>query len=295
MRIINVIGGLGNQMFQCALAVALREKFPDEIVKLDISHFNGYGLHNGFEVTEVFEKYPIAIASKADCKKMTTYIPNYKWSRLCRRLFPKRKTEYLQSYKKSYLYDDAVFAQSGDCYFEGYWMSPKYFEFCRNEIIEAFEFAPFNTEQNKHFAELLGADHSVSIHIRRGDYINAPNLKDICTLDYYRKSITEAKKHIPQPTFCMFFNDQEWCVENLKDVLGNAEMHFVTNNKGRESYRDMQLMSLARCNILANSSFSWWGAFLNRRQDQIVYVPSRWVNNLDDRDAYVEDWHKIEI
>ena len=80
---------------------------------------------------------------------------------------------------------------------------------------------------------------------------------------------------------------------NLKDHFGDSVVHFVNNNRGNESYRDMQLMSIARCNILANSSFSWWGAYLNKRIDQIVYVPKRWVNNLDDRDAYADNWIKI--
>lgn len=82
-------------------------------------------------------------------------------------------------------------------------------------------------------------------------------------------------------------------MQNLQDLLDKAEVHFVTNNKGNESYRDMQLMSLARCNILANSSFSWWGAYLNSRKDKIVYVPKKWVNNLDDKDAYADEWIKI--
>lgn len=281
-------------MFQCAFAIALKNAKAGEEVKIDVSHFNGYGLHNGYEVTSIFKKYPIEIATKEECKKLTTYIPKYKWSRLYRRVFSPRKTEYIQPYTDSYLYESKALSISGDSYMEGYWMSAKYFESCKDEVIKAFEFEPFSTDENKKYAEMLSADNTVSIHIRRGDYVTAKNFMNICTLDYYRKAINEAKKHITKPIFFIFSNDQEWCMENLKDVLGDEEIHFVTNNKGKESYCDMQLMSKARCNILANSSFSWWGAFLNNRKDQIAYVPSRWVNNLDDRDAYAENWIKIE-
>ena len=104
MKIVNIIGGLGNQMFQCAFAIALREANQGEQVKLDISHFNGYGLHNGFEVKRLFD-FPLDIATKDELKKQTYYIPNYKWSRIARRILPKKKTEYLEPYQLSYLYD----------------------------------------------------------------------------------------------------------------------------------------------------------------------------------------------
>lgn len=292
MKIVNIIGGLGNQMFQCAFAIALRESNQGEQVKLDISHFNGYGLHNGFEVKRLFD-FPLDIATKDELKKQTYYIPNYKWSRIARRILPKKKTEYLEPYQLSYLYDHNALNIQGDCYIEGYWMCAKFFDFCKDKIIEVFKFKPFDTEINQEYGRLLAADNTISIHIRRGDYVNAPIFKGICTLDYYRKAIQEARKRIENPIFFIFSNEHKWCMENLKDLLGEADVHFVTNNKGNESYRDMQLMSLARCNILANSSFSWWGAYLNTRKTQIVYVPKKWVNNLDDKDAYVDEWIKI--
>lgn len=293
MKIVNVIGGLGNQMLQCAFAIALSKQYPTEAVKIDISHFKGYGLHNGFEVLEIFKKYPISIATKEECKKLTSYIPNYKLSRLYRRIFPKRKTEYLQSYKDSYVYDPRVMTVSGNCYFEGYWMSNKYFEPYKEDILKAFEFGNFKTQENKKYAKLLSKDNSVSIHIRRGDYIKAKNFMNICTLDYYRKAIREARKYIENPVFFIFSNDQEWCLENLNDVFEDYEVYFIDHNKGSESFHDMQLMSLARCNILANSSFSWWGAYLNNRQNHITIVPSRWTNNISDQDVFVENWIKI--
>lgn len=302
MKIVNVIGGLGNQMFQCALAIALRETYKGEDVLIDTHHYknpfpktfmgNNY-YHNGFEITKVFNKYPITEASQKQIKKVSRYIPNYFLSRISRKFLPKKKNEYVQKYIYAYLYDHNVFSDKAIEYFEGYWLSPKYFDFCKHKVIEAFEFLPFTTEQNIEYAKILRKDNSITIHIRRGDYVNARSFKDICTLEYYRKAISAAKLQIDNPLFFIFSNDEEWCLKNLNDEFGVAKVYFVNNNKGSESYRDMQLMSLARCNILANSSFSWWGAYLNSRKDNIVYVPSRWVNKLDDKDAYSDKWIKI--
>ncbi len=295
MQVVNVIGGLGNQMFQCAFAIALSKINNNQEVKIDISHFNGYGLHNGFEISRVFPKYRIPIANKKELKKLTLYVPNYKWSRIVRRLLPKKITEYLQPYQESYVYKFTPFEIKDDMYFEGYWMCPAYFDFCKKDIIDAYSFREFDSEENKKWSALLASKDSVTIHVRRGDYVGAESFKNICTLCYYRKAISEAKVTIKDPVFFVFSNDQEWCKSNLKDEFGDSVVHYVSNNKGQESYRDMQLMSLARCNILANSSFSWWGAYLNQRSDHIVFCPSKWVNNFEHTDHYVDNWHKIQI
>ena len=302
MKVVNVIGGLGNQMFQCAFAIALQDAFKHEDVLIDIHHykypypksFNGNNYyHNGFEVTKIFNKFPLREASPKQVREVSRYIPNYFLSRIARKILPQKSCEYIQHYLNAYLYDHNVLTDKSKSYFEGYWLSPKYFDFCKNKIIEAFAFQPFSTEQNLAYAELLCKDNSVTIHIRRGDYVKASSFKDICTLDYYRKAISEVRIKIVEPEFFIFSNDQDWCMANLKDEFGDAVVHFVNNNHGSESYRDMQLMSMARCNILANSSFSWWGAYLNNRKDKMVYVPKKWVNNLDDRDAYADNWKKI--
>jgi len=303
MKIVNVIGGLGNQMSQYAFAVALKCKYPKDDVLVDtqlyqhvfFKTFRGNNFfHNGFEIAKIFSNASVPIAHSTDVKKVSFWIPNYIFSRLGRKLLPRKKTEVVQSYLDAYKYDDSIINTEGNVYFDGYWLSPKYIEPFKERVIETFRFPLFCTEQNKEYQALLEKDNSVTIHIRRGDYVGAENFKDICTLDYYRKAITKARERIINPEFFVFSNDQKWCMQNLKNEFGDAKVHFIKNNLGNENYRDMQLMSLARCNILANSSFSWWGAFLNNRKDQIVYVPHKWVNNLDDKDVYADSWIKVE-
>ena len=295
MEIVNVIGGLGNQMFQCAFALALSKSKKESVVKIDTSHFNNYGLHNGFEVTRVFPDFPIPVAGKSDIRKVTRYIPSYKWSRILRRVLPSKKTEFIQPYQNSYIYQPEVFLSKGDKYYEGYWMCPAYFDQFKDDIYNAYKFRNFDTVENKNYALLLAHDNSVTIHVRRGDYVGAESFKDICTLAYYRNAITAVKIEIENPVFFVFSNDTEWCKNNLGDIIGEEKVYFVSNNKGTESYRDMQLMSLARCNIVANSSFSWWGAYLNHRTDHFVLCPEKWVNNFEHNDHFVPELKKISI
>lgn len=295
MKIVNVIGGLGNQMFQCAFAIALKENHPFEDVRLDTSHFNGYGLHNGYEISSVFSNFAVPIAEKGAIKELSYYFPNYKFSRIMRRILPRRKTEFVQPYHQAYVYNPDALTNEGNKYYEGYWMSPLYFEKCKDSIVKAYSFKPFDTEENLEYEKLFKESNSVTIHIRRGDYVGAENFKDICTLAYYRNAIKEVKNIIEAPVFFVFSNDQRWCQDNLKDEFGNLKVYFVSNNRGKESYRDMQLMSLARCNILANSSFSWWGAYLNQRNDHWAFCPCKWVNNLEHKDHYIDSWHKVDI
>lgn len=303
MKIVNVIGGLGNQMFQYAFAVTLKNINPQEEVLVDIQHYknafikNYHGnnfYHNGYEINKVFPSATIKSAGAWDLMKVSFYIPNQILARVVRRQFPKRKSEFVAD-QQPYVFIPEALSVNGDCYYDGYWMSPLYFDAYRDEIIKEFEFRPFDTKENLDILPLLQKDNSITIHIRRGDYVGSNTLGGICTLNYYRNAIHEARKVIDNPVFFIFSNDQEWCLENLKNEFDDAEVHFVSHNRGAESYRDMQLMSIARCNILANSSFSWWGAYLNQRKDHITYCPNKWHNTMEYKDHYVNGWIKIPI
>ena len=298
MKIVNIKGGLGNQMFQYAFALALGKKNPKERIMIDtqlyhnsfVKEFRGNNFyHNGFEIKRLFSDANLPIATWKDIIRVSYYIPNYVFSRAARKFFPKRKREYLQALTDAYVYDRDVLESNMFSYFDGYWNSLQYFDEYKNDVVDAFKFPPFDTEENIEFANKLGKENSVTIHVRRGDYLNIPVYQGLCNLDYYKKAISEVKGKIKDPVFFVFSNDQEWCRENLKELLEGYEVIYVTNNKGNDSYRDMQLMTLARCNILANSSFSWWGAYLNIRKDNIAIVPEKWVNMPCDK-LYPNNW-----
>lgn len=286
-KIVNIIGGIGNQMFQYAFAIALKHRYPEEHALIDISHFKHYNLHSGFELQRVFN-IKLPIAQRKDITQTSYYIPHYTLSRFLRRILPRKKTEYIE--KAPYCYDSQAQSVTGDCYFEGYWQSPKYFDKVVDGVCEAFEFPEICDPENIELSNMISEDNSITVHVRRGDYVNAPNFKDICTLNYYSNALVAAQAKIKNPRFFIFSNDITWCKEHIIPFIQNHEVRFVDCNKDCNSYRDMQLISLGRCCIIANSSFSWWGAWLNKRQDKIVIAPSRWVNSTNSKDIYPEGW-----
>lgn len=170
----------------------------------------------------------------------------------------------------------------------GYFQSEKYFKDNRKKILELFEMDEntFNYILGK-YGNVLG-EETCSIHVRRGDYLNLQNHHPTLSIDYYIESIKiiGESKH-----FLIFSDDIEWCKNNL-DFIPNKT--FVTENL---DYQDLYLMSMCKNNIIANSSFSWWGAWLNNFESKKVIVPKKWFgvtySNLDTKDLYPENWIKI--
>lgn len=294
MKIVRIIGGLGNQMFQYAFLIALREKFKQKIY-VDISSFNGYKLHNGLELEKIFN-IKLNIADPADIRRLSYYSNNYIKQRLCRRLLPNKKTEYIESSKKNVI--ENVFINSGDCYYEGYWQNHKYFHDYYDIISKEFSFKLDNLcIKNENIIEFIknSLNPTVSIHIRRGDYINNKYFKDICNVDYYNKSINEVLNVFPNAFFLIFSNDINWCKNNICKIIYNNNIIFVDWNNTDKSYIDMYIMSLCRINIIANSSFSWWAAYLNKNKNKIVIAPDKWINNNKLFKPQLPDWKLIQI
>lgn len=293
MKIINILGGLGNQMFQYALALALKEHCnPEIVVRIDPRAFNGYPIHNGYELKRIFD-VKIPEATIREVIKIAYPFLNYRIWQLCR-LLPKRRTMKYEG--KSMAYDERVFTETRDEYLIGYWQTERYFRPFRQDIIKAFSFPSFEIgSPNEMLSEELRQMCSVAVHIRRGDYLKISNTSGICTIEYYQKAITQMKKYITPNVFVIFSDDIDWCMEHLGTIIGNTDIKFVNWNKGKESYRDMQLMSLCKHNIIANSSFSWWGAWLNQNPDKIVIAPSRWMNSEGWSEIIPEDWITIQV
>jgi len=287
MKIVNIIGGLGNQMFQYAFAIALKKRFPEEEVLIDTSHFNHYKLHNGFELDKIFD-ISLNIANKQQLEKVTRTIKNYKLSRVIRKLMPVCKTEFIEI--QDYVYDNTVFNVEENCYYEGYWQTWKYFADCKDIIRQEFYIKQDLDEYNKSLVNIMISHNSVTIHIRRGDYVNSKNFYNICTLEYYIKAIDYVKNNIDNPQFYIFSNDIEWCQNNVDSLVEGFPVNYINNNQGCNSYIDMYLMSKARCCIVANSSFSWWGAWLNNRPNHVIISPKKWINSHDSKDIYPDNW-----
>ena len=299
MKIVNIIGGLGNQMFQYAFAIALKEKNPQEEVFVDTSHFRyfffkrykGMNLHNGFEIDRVLDGPVLPQASWRKLIRVSYYMPNYLLSRIIRKLAPARKREYIE--KMDFTYDPQALTQAGDVYYEGYWQAYQYFEDVKDDIRDAFQFRDIDSTNLK-MIRLFHSGNSVSIHVRRGDYVSNKGFGGICELEYYQKAIDLVKSKIEAPEFYIFSNDIKWCEQNIKPLIEPYPCSFIIHNKGKDSYKDMELMSHCKTNIIANSSFSWWAAFLNHNQDAWVIAPCKWNNYFDKTDIYPTIWTKVE-
>ncbi|MCI7309906.1 MAG: alpha-1,2-fucosyltransferase [Prevotella sp.] len=274
MKIVRIMGGLGNQMFQFALYLSLRKKFPDEVVKIDLHGFNGYKLHNGFELNNIF-KVDYLSASLTDVCSVAYPYPTFQIWRIGKRILPKRRTMCCET--KNMIYDPTVLAHAGNRYFDGYWQNESYIKDVRNEILKIFAF-PILTGHNLATAKRLLGNCSVSLHVRRGDYMKDPLFKGTCNLNYYQAAIDYMQNSVSPTLYCVFSDDVEWCRKHIQPMLNKTEVIYVDWNKGKESYRDMQLMSLCQHNIIANSSFSWWGAWLGKHSDKIVIAPKKWAN-----------------
>lgn len=287
MLIVRIQGGLGNQMFQYAIYRTLMENGKD--VKMDITGFLNYGLHNGYELPNLFSIKEVIANQKeiellSDFKRDILHIAR-------RKLLGRKKKHYVQN---DFKFINEVFGLD-NVYLDGYWQSEKYFIDIQHIIRQEFMFKNMLDITNQEIVERINNTNSVSIHIRRGDYVSNPDAfkvhGGITTLDYYMRAINIIKENIDNPVFFVFSDDMEWAKANLS--LDNS--YFIDWNTGVNSYKDMQLMSYCKHNIIANSSFSWWGAWLNRNKSKLVVAPNRWFNTIIAEDIIVDNWYTVNV
>lgn len=198
--------------------------------------------------------------------------------------------------ERTFAFDPLVFEQKGSIYFDGDWQCEKYFSHIADEIraeVTPVKALSAGTEKTRN--EIRSAN-AVSLHVRRGDYVTDPlaaTMHGVCSMDYYAAAIAHIEENVENPHFFIFSDDYAWSVENFKHLK-----HPVTCIKGSEAsdYEDLALMSSCRHHIIANSSFGWWGAWLNPRPDKIVIAPKVWFRNApkaDTKDVYAENWIRL--
>ena len=256
-----VAGGLGNQMFQYALLIALRDN--RHRVTMELGYYDISNAHYGFELPRVF-----GIKEKTDNFNRRSL--NSCYFRLLNKIAPG------SIYSEDDLVYNADLLIKPRKYIKGFWQDERYFNPIRQKVIEVFKFRGID-ERNLTVADELKKCNSVSLHIRRGDYITYGF--PIVDIEYYRRSVEYVSDRIPNPVFYVF-SDDHYAAESIMRSLG-VNYLLITHNKGRDSYKDMYLMSMCKHNIIANSSFSWWGAWLNQNTNKIVVAPENW----DERNA----------
>ncbi len=288
MKVVRILGGLGNQMFQYALFLALKKAFPQEKILVDTSVFSSYKVHNGLELKKIFG-LSLPQASVEQLKKLCWYTSNYTLKRIIKKLKLRKKSECFEA--ADYTFNSTVLTADGDRIFDGYWQNHLYFKDVFNEIKATYRFPDFTDSNNLETTEeIRRSDASVSIHIRRGDYLKAPNYAGLCGIEYYRKAIGYILQNRRSPHFFIFSDDMDYCRENIVPLLGGNQVTCVDFNRGDDSFKDMQLMAMCQDNIIANSSFSWWAAFLNPHENKIVCAPEKWTNTKINCKIQMPEW-----
>lgn len=293
MVIVRLIGGLGNQLFQYAAgrAIAQRHNVP---LKLDTSRFEGtpqrkYALDN-FRISA-------SLATASEVRHLTGSNGNR-----ARRRLTKFYQGYLPYYRQSvfvergFQFDPNFFRARREVYLIGYWQSEKYFRDI-SEVLET-EFAVRNELHglNAVMVERVRAESaSVSVHVRRGDYATDPTIRGVhgtCSLDYYQGAVAKLVSLGIQPRLFVFSDDISWARANLHF---DYPITFVDHNNEGAACEDLRLMSLCKHHIIANSSFSWWGAWLSKNPTKTVIAPRRWFNNAghDTRDLIPSSWIQL--
>jgi hypothetical protein len=279
---VKLIGGLGNQMFQYALGRKLSLKLSVSL-EIDISGFQVYKLH----------KFGLSCFQLSDTTSIANTPENSQLVKTINKFLPlKFHFGYKHVEEQSFAFNGDALKLEGDLYIDGYWQSEKYFKDIRATLLEDFRIIHLQDPENASISDKIDLSNAVSLHIRRGDYINNSQTLEkhgVCGLDYYYKAIEYITARVDNPSFFIFSDDSDWAKENLKI---DYPVTFISNNDASKNYEDLRLMSQCKHNIIANSSFSWWGAWLNDSPAKIVIAPRQWFNDkeIDTTDLIPETW-----
>ena len=289
MKIVKFQGGLANQMFQYALLKGLEQTF-NEPVLADISMFNMYQTHR-YELEYVFG-VGLRYATYRDMKQVYRCSKDYNITRIQRKLFGPGKFEYEEIPHVEI--DEHVFTENVNRYYVGSWITPQYAAKVEPILRDAFQFKLPLDNTNRELLKSIKESNSVSLHVRRGNYLLLPQYCGICEIDYYNKAITYILQKVPNAHFFIFSNDIPWCRDNIVPLVKDAKVTVVDGNSGWANYVDMQLMKECKHNIIANSTFSWWGAWLNDNPQKNVVAPKYWYRT-SKFNYNCPEWHLIDI
>ena len=296
MIISRLNGGLGNQMFQYALGRVLSKLNKTELY-LDLSLYNRQ--HN----TDTPRSYELDIFPNIDSKTPSNKIlGKFTHLRKLKLLLNHYLNLNLQTYPQNWIRENdhkfhpEILKLRGNYLLDGYWQTEKYFKKYRKQIFKDFSFPKKISKKNKLIIEQIRKKNSVSIHIRRGDYVTSKKTNThhgICSMDYYKKAIGLINKQVKNPWFVIFSDDPGWCKRYLSVPKNSL---FISHNTKKESFEDMRLISLCKHNIIANSSFSWWGAWLNANKNKIIIAPQKWLKgaNINQGDIVPSNWKTIK-
>ncbi len=269
MIIVRLRGGLGNQLFQYAAgrALATHHQVP---LKLDLYTYTRHR-YRKFELHHF--KIDAPEATREEVHQFTGPNPIVRYLNKRENYF---RCPAVFAQPHYHFYED-FFALPSDLYLSGYWQSEKYFANIAGEIRNHLTPAKPLDERNVSYQQQMQSQNSVAVHVRRGDYTAGAYQSFFGTLPetYYGEAMTYVRQRINNPVFYFFSDDIDWC----RKSFGTTGAEFIHHNTGEEAYKDLLLMASCRHNIIANSTFSWWGAWLNANPDKVVVAPRQWFKS----------------
>ena len=278
--VVHLYGGIGNQLFQYTFGEYIRNKYKQDVL-YDISSFGVLETFRDLQINSITKEIPVFETNKHFFSRHTR--------------FYRRISRWFFSHKPGVRYYDNTLDENvfGDdnwrlIFLDGYWHNRKYAEWVIEHIGNIY--TPIGKMPNclDQYLSFLKNHDVVSVHIRRGDYLNSVNAKHlgVCTLEYYQKAIELIKEKIANPFFLFFSDDIEW----VKKSFQNEKNMMIVENEDIPPFWYIYLISLCSHNIMSNSTFSWWGNFLNPKKDKITIAPQRWFLDEANPKFYFDNW-----
>lgn len=312
MIIVRFTSGLGNQMFQYNLYSLLKEMYPQTTVKADTRWFYTQDEHHGFELRRIFENvkgsgFSLEEATVREIYDVTgqiatpakgTLAPTIKHllgpvnRKLREHGVPEKKGVTFDQLESPIDPNDLFNLDTGRKYYIfGFFVEEIYYS-NRVDVLKKELVFPKLLGENAKLAEEMRRENSVSVHVRRGDYLSATYSDKFISLgmDYYRAAVDVIRQHMTDPKFYIFSEDADYTRQAFDWLIDKT---IVNINNGDDSYRDMQLMSVCKANIIANSTFSQWASILNENSDHITVYPAKYMADSDTEERKMPGWIRI--
>jgi hypothetical protein len=295
MVIVKLQGGLGNQMFQYAVARGIAGH--NQLIYLDLETLRKHDQDTPHFTARSYELGIFSgLSAYAVRPSMVSFLTS---NRLLHRIacvfF---KFRYIRQHENELIHAP-VNKMGTVIYLDGYFQSENYFKIIKAELLKEFRFPALHAGNRLLEKKIRSSKNAVSLHVRRGDYLKSDvilNVHGVLPATYYAEALDKLRERYGSLEVFVFSDDIPWCKANI--VFNGGRTTFVSGNTGAESWMDLALMSACRHHIIANSSFSWWGAWLSREGGDVL-APDRWFNpgnvNFDIRDFVPHDWQLLHV
>ncbi len=294
MIVVAIRGGLGNQLFQYAIGrrLSLRHNVP---LTLDLTWYEESSVRSGM-TDRMYELGRFKVASrKATKEEIQTVkaIPSalFRGRTALALLGIVRPRGWIRE-RTPFVYDRFAMSAGADAYLDGYWQNEKYFSRIASTLRDDLQIKIAPGRETSLLLQSIRESESVGIHVRRGDYLNGTGSHAICTAEYYHNAIERMLARFPKAKLFVFSDDQGWVAKNISAA---APLRFVTHNNSANAYDDLRMLAACKHQIISNSTFSWWGAWLNSSPDKTVFAPRLWFTNSEVKTSTLmpSGWHQL--